>query len=146
MSGTLQQVRRLTDAARAAVGADDILVLIDQEGGRVVRLKPPHWRVLPAAAGSGGCTSATREAALRSARFAARLTAADLGLLGINTDCAPVLDVPVAGSHDIIGDRAYGDDPRQVGSLGPCGSGRVYGGRRAAGRQTHPRTWPRNQG
>ena len=113
-----EQVRRLTDAARAAVGADDVLVLIDQEGGRVARLKPPHWRVLPAAAAYGRLYQRDAEAALRSARLAARLTAADLAALGINTDCAPVLDVPVPGSHDIIGDRAYGTTPDQVAALG----------------------------
>ena len=113
-----EQVRRLTDAARAAIGADDILVLIDQEGGRVARLKPPHWRVLPPAAAYGRLYQRDAEAALRAARLAARLTAADLAALGINTDCAPVLDVPVPGSHDIIGDRAYGTTPNQVAALG----------------------------
>mgnify|MGYP001246026387 CR=1 FL=1 len=112
------QVRRLTDAVRAAIAADDILVLIDQEGGRVQRLKPPHWRALPPAAAYGRIYRDDPEAALRAARLAARLTAADLAALGINTDCAPVLDVPVAGSHDIIGDRAYGADPAQVAALG----------------------------
>jgi beta-N-acetylhexosaminidase len=113
-----EQVRRLTDAARAAIGADDVLVLIDQEGGRVARLKPPHWRVLPPAAAYGQLYQRDADAALRSAWLAARLTAADLSALGINTDCAPVLDVPVPGSHDIIGDRAYGTAPDQVAALG----------------------------
>ena len=113
-----EQVRRLTDAARAAIGADDVLVLIDQEGGRVARLKPPHWRILPAAAAYGRLYQRDAEAALHSAKLAARLTAADLAVLGINTDCAPVLDVPAPGSHDIIGDRAYGTTPEQVAALG----------------------------
>ena len=111
------QVRRLTDAARDCVG-DDILVLIDQEGGRVRRLKPPHWRELPSAAAYGRLYADNPADACLTARLAARLTAAELRAVGINTNCAPVLDVPVAGSHDIIGDRAYGADPRQVCDLG----------------------------
>lgn len=112
------QVRRLTDAAKAAIGSGDVLVLVDQEGGRVRRLKPPRWRELPAAAAYGRAYRIDAEAALRSARLAARLTAADLAAVGINTNCAPVLDLPVAGSHDIIGDRAYGAEPGQVIALG----------------------------
>jgi beta-N-acetylhexosaminidase len=111
------QVRRLTDAAREAVG-DDILVLIDQEGGRVRRLKPPHWRELPPAAAYGRLYAGNRDHACSTAGLAARLTAADLRSVGINTNCAPVLDVPVAGSHDIIGDRAYGAEPGQICDLG----------------------------
>ena len=113
-----EQVRRLTGDVRAAIGADDLLVLIDQEGGRVQRLRPPHWRALPPAAAYARLYQRDRQAALRSARLAARLTAADLSALGINTDCAPVLDVPVPGSHDVIGDRAYGSTPDQVAALG----------------------------
>jgi beta-N-acetylhexosaminidase len=112
------QVRRLTGDVRTAIGADDILVLIDQEGGRVQRLKPPHWRALPPAAAYGRLYQRDAQAALHAARQAARLTAADLATLGINTDCTPVLDVPVPGSHDVIGDRAYGREPRQVAALG----------------------------
>jgi beta-N-acetylhexosaminidase len=111
------QVRRLTEAARDCVG-DDILVLIDQEGGRVRRLKPPHWRELPPAAAYGRLYADNPADACLAARLAARLTAAELRAAGINTNCAPVLDVPVAGSHDIIGDRAYGAEPRQVCDLG----------------------------
>jgi beta-N-acetylhexosaminidase len=116
--GDPEQVRRLIQDAKAAVGADDILVLIDQEGGRVRRLRPPHWRALPPAAAYGAIYAADRERALNAARLVARLTAADLRALGINTNCTPVLDVPVAGSHQIIGDRAYGHDPQQVTALG----------------------------
>ena len=112
-----EQVLRLTDGARAAVGCD-ILVLVDQEGGRVRRLLPPHWRALPPAAAYGRLYAQDPLQGCRSARLAARLTAAELRAVGINTNCAPVLDVPAAGSHDIIGDRAYGTDPRQVSALG----------------------------
>jgi beta-N-acetylhexosaminidase len=100
-----KQVRRLTEAARACVG-EDILVLIDQEGGRVRRLTPPHWRELPPAAAYGRLYAANMHQACDAAYLAARLTADDLLACGINTNCAPVLDVPVSGSHHIIGDRA----------------------------------------
>lgn len=111
------QTLRLTRAAREAVG-DDILVLIDQEGGRVCRLKPPHWRELPPAAAYGRLYANDPQQACLTAGLAARLTAAELRAVGINTNCAPVLDVPAEGSHDIIGDRAYGAAPDQVCDLG----------------------------
>jgi beta-N-acetylhexosaminidase len=111
------QLRRLTDAATAAVG-DEILILIDQEGGRVQRLRPPHWRALPAAAAYGKAFAENSANALRAARAAARLTAADLRSVGINTNCAPLLDLPVPDSHGVIGDRAYGESAAQVVALG----------------------------
>jgi beta-N-acetylhexosaminidase len=111
-----EQVRRLTSAARDAVG-DDILVLIDQEGGRVRRLTPPHWRELPPASAYGALYAQDVDRACRSARLAARLLAQDLRAVGINTNCAPVLDLPVPGSHDIIGNRAYGAGVEQVVAL-----------------------------
>jgi beta-N-acetylhexosaminidase len=123
-----QQVRRLSDAARAAVG-HDILVLIDQEGGRVRRLRPPHWRELPAAAAYAKLYADDPAQARRTARLAAQLTAMDLRSAGINTNCVPVLDVPAPGSHDIIGDRAYGADPEQVAALGRAvAEGHMAGG------------------
>jgi beta-N-acetylhexosaminidase len=112
------QVRRLIQDAKVAIGEEQILVLIDQEGGRVRRLRPPHWRELPPAAAYGALYAQDPDRALRSARLAARLTAADLREMGINTNCTPVLDVPVAGSHEVIGNRAYGHDPAQVAALG----------------------------
>ena len=122
------QVRRLSDAARTAVG-DDILVLIDQEGGRVRRLRPPHWRELPCAAAYGRLYSDDPADACRAARLAAQLTAAELRAAGINTNCVPVLDVPAPGSHDIVGDRAYGADPAQVAALGRAvAEGHMAGG------------------
>jgi beta-N-acetylhexosaminidase len=113
-----QQIRRLVDAAKNAVGTDAILVLVDQEGGRVQRLGPPRWRPLPSAAAFGALYARDRELALRSAHLTARLTALDLANVGINTNCAPVLDVPVEGSHAVIGDRAYGATADQVIALG----------------------------
>lgn len=113
-----QQIRTLISAAKEAVGAADLLVLIDQEGGRVQRLRPPLGRALPAASAYAAIFAQDERAACRAAKSAARLVAEDLASLGINTDCAPVLDVPVAGSHAIIGDRAYGATPEQVAKIG----------------------------
>lgn len=112
------QIRALVAGAREAVGAREFLVLIDQEGGRVQRLRPPLGRALPPGAAYGQLYASDREAAKAAAFAVARLLADDLLALGINTDCAPVLDVPVAGSHQIIGDRAYGTEPQQVAALG----------------------------
>ena len=114
---TPEQVRRLSTPPRAAVG-DDILVLIDQEGGRVCRLKPPHWRPLPAACPyAKAYADDPAERPAPRGRGAAQLTA-DLRAAGINTNCAPLLDVPAPGSHDIIGDRAFGANPEQRGRAG----------------------------
>lgn len=113
-----EQVRRLVEAAHAAVAAEAFLVLIDQEGGRVQRLRPPHWRDRPAAARYGEAHARDPAAAVRAARSAARLVAAELVALGINTSCAPVLDLPAPGGHDVIGDRAYGSVPERVIALG----------------------------
>jgi beta-N-acetylhexosaminidase len=109
------QIKRLVADLRACVGRGDAPILIDQEGGRVARLKPPHFPAYPAAAkiaGLGGIR------ARRAAWFAARLIADDLGQLGITVDCAPVLDVPVSGADPIIGDRAWGLEPRVVAENG----------------------------
>jgi beta-N-acetylhexosaminidase len=111
------QVRALVDDARAAIAAP-ALVLIDQEGGRVRRLRPPHWRDLPPAAAYAALHERDSELACCAARLSARLTAADLLALGIDTNCAPVLDVPVPGAHDIIGDRAYGRTVPVIVALG----------------------------
>jgi beta-N-acetylhexosaminidase len=111
------QIRRLVGDVRDAVGHEDFLVLIDQEGGRVQRLRPPLGRALPAADAYAQLYSGDQESAKEAAYLAARLLADDLKSLGINTDCAPVLDVPVSGAHDIIGDRAYGREPAQVAAL-----------------------------
>ncbi|HEX2843569.1 beta-N-acetylhexosaminidase [Hyphomicrobium sp.] len=111
------QIRRLVGDAREAVGTDDFLVLIDQEGGRVQRLRPPLGRELPSASAYASLYAEDPDLAKDAAFLAARLVADDLRSLGINTDCAPVLDVPVEGAHDIIGDRAYGRDPVQVAAL-----------------------------
>jgi beta-N-acetylhexosaminidase len=109
------QVRELIASLRECVGRDDAPVLIDQEGGRVSRLRPPHWRLYPSAARLGSLPDPKAEAA---ARLAARLMADDLGRLGITVDCLPVLDLPVPGADPVIGDRAYGSEGDRVARLG----------------------------
>ena len=113
-----EQVRALVDALRETVGDAGAPVLIDQEGGRVTRLKPPNWRERPPAARFGEVYANSREVATEAAYLNARLIAADLGELGINVDCLPVLDVPVEGADNIIGDRAFSSDPAAIIALG----------------------------
>lgn len=108
------QVRGLVEALRGTVGRSDAPVLIDQEGGRVARLRPPHWRRYPPAAAYAAMEPAARR---DLARLGGRLIAQELSSLGINVDCAPVVDVARCGAHEIIGDRAYGPDPKSVSSL-----------------------------
>jgi beta-N-acetylhexosaminidase len=103
-----EQLRRLTGEACEAIGAD-ALVLVDQEGGRVQRLRPPHWRVLPSARQIAGLPFG-----VAAARAIAQLVADDLRAVGITSNCAPVLDIPVPGAHDVIGARAYGLDVETV--------------------------------
>ena len=110
------QVRALTTSFRETVGWD-APVLVDQEGGRVQRLTEPHWRKYPAAARFGQAPGGP-ETQGDLARLSARLMAADLRAVGIDTDCLPVLDVPAPEGHGVIGDRAYGDDPKTVVRLG----------------------------
>jgi beta-N-acetylhexosaminidase len=112
------QVFDLTAAFRRAVGAEDAPVLIDQEGGRVARLRAPHWRHPPPAAAFAALAARSPALARRAAFLNARLMADDLAALGIDVDCAPVLDVPVPGAHHVIGDRAHGTTPRLAASLG----------------------------
>jgi len=113
-----EQVRALADSFRAAVGSDEALVLVDQEGGRVQRLGPPAWRAYPPASAFGALYRRNPQTGLAAARACAELMGRDLNALGIDVDCAPVLDVPAPGAHGIIGDRAYGDTPVQVSTLG----------------------------
>jgi beta-N-acetylhexosaminidase len=109
------QVRSLVQDLRGAIGRADAPVLIDQEGGRVARLQPPHWRRYPAPATLGTLGG---ERAGEAVRLVARLIADDLAGLGITVDCVPVLDVPQAVADPVIGDRAYSHDPGEVTRLG----------------------------
>jgi beta-N-acetylhexosaminidase len=108
------QVRDLVASLRGCVGRDDAPVLIDQEGGRVARLRHPHWRRYPSAA---RLASLPDPLAAKAARLGARLIADDLAGLGITVDCLPVLDLPVSAADPVIGDRAYGSDPERVARL-----------------------------
>jgi beta-N-acetylhexosaminidase len=111
---TPAQIKRLVADLRDSIGRANAPILIDQEGGRVARLKPPHFPSYPAAAKIAALGTNARAAAW----LAARLIADDLGQLGITVDCAPVLDLPVAGADPVIGDRAWGDDPATVAENG----------------------------
>jgi beta-N-acetylhexosaminidase len=107
------QLRALTSAFREIVGRADAPVLIDQEGGRVQRMAPPHWQAYPAAARFEATSAPSRAAWL-----AARLIAHDLREVGITVDCAPVLDVAEAATHAVIGSRAFSSIPERVAALG----------------------------
>ena len=113
-----RQILDLVSEFRACVGRTDAPVLIDQEGGRVQRLSTPHWPLYPAGAKIADAYRADRLAGLALARNIARLIADDLYALGINVDCLPVLDVPQANVHAIIGDRAYGTTAEMIAEIG----------------------------
>lgn len=113
-----QQLCNLTAAMRKAVERPDAPVFIDQEGGRVQRLRPPLVSSYPPAAALGALYRRDPAAGLDAARLMSRLHAFDLSRIGVTADCLPVLDVPVEGSSNVIGDRAYGSDPQMVAALG----------------------------
>jgi beta-N-acetylhexosaminidase len=126
---TPDQVRTLVDALRDTVGRADAPVLIDQEGGRVQRLGPPHWRRYPPGRAFGELAGNDPLVGREITRLGARLMAYDLAALGINVDCVPVLDVPDPAGHEIIGDRAYGQTPDEVALLGRAAAeGLIAGG------------------
>ena len=116
------QIRDLIRDLRSAVGRPNAPVLIDQEGGRVARLGPPHWRRPPAAARFGelavGAVPGGLGVATEAVRLNARLIAAELSALGVTVDCWPVLDVPAAAAHGVIGDRALARSAALVATLG----------------------------
>jgi beta-N-acetylhexosaminidase len=127
---TPDQLKTLVGEARAAAGSDSsFLVLIDQEGGRVQRLRPPHWRAFPPAASFAQTFPGDLERAAHYAYLVSRLLAEDLFAAGINVNCAPVLDLPVPGADRIIGDRAYGDKTEVAVLLaGAAAQGLIDGG------------------
>jgi len=126
---TPEQVRTLTGALRAAVDRPDAPILIDQEGGRVQRMRPPHWRRYPPGRAYGQIGGNDPLLAREVARLGARLIAHDLVSVGINVDCLPVLDVPDPAGHEVIGDRAYGPSPDEVIRLGRAAAeGLIAGG------------------
>jgi beta-N-acetylhexosaminidase len=112
------QIKALVDDLRNSIGRADAPVLIDQEGGRVSRLKPPHWLAYPAARAFGDAARADRTAALEAVRLNSMLIGLDLNAVGISVNCAPTIDVPIPGAHEMIGSRAYGPDPVLVSEMG----------------------------
>ncbi len=115
---TPEQTRRLTDELRSSVARAEAPVLIDQEGGRVARLKPPHWRKAPPGRVLGELYARNREAGLEAARLNSRLLAIDVASVGCDVDCLPVLDIALPGAHSVIGDRAYAEQPEAVAAIG----------------------------
>src|SRR3546814_10719988 len=111
------QVRALTDDLRALAGREDLPILIDQEGGRVARLGPPHWPAFPAGKVFDALYDVSPIGAIEAVRHNARALGLMLTELGITVDCLPLLDVPVPGAHEIIGDRALGHEPMRVAAL-----------------------------
>jgi beta-N-acetylhexosaminidase len=114
---TPAQVARLVEELRDTLGEPDAPVLIDQEGGRVQRLGPPHWPVYPPGAVFGSLYDRDPALGLKAARLSNRLIAADLAGLGVTVDCLPLADVPVAGADNVIGNRAYGTEPGKVAAI-----------------------------
>ena len=115
---TPTQVITLVRELRKTAGDPEAPVLIDQEGGRVQRLGPPHWPVYPAGAAFGVLYDIDPDLGLSAARLSARLIAADLIDLGVTVDCLPLADVPVPGADAVIGNRAYGTEPDKVAAIG----------------------------
>ena len=112
------QLRELVDDFREQVGRADAPVLIDQEGGRVQRLRPPTWRSLPPGRVLGRLAEDDLETGRRAAWLHARLIAADLHEIGITVDCLPVLDVIAPDVSQVIGDRSFGASPQLVADIG----------------------------
>ncbi len=113
-----EQLRALTDDLRSIHGRERLLVSIDQEGGRVARLRPPHWAAYPAGQEFEKLYEIAPASAIEAARVNATAMALELSAMGITVDYYPPLDLRVPGAHDVIGDRAFGSDPMQVAALG----------------------------
>jgi len=112
------QLRALTDDLRSIHGRDRLLVSIDQEGGRVARLRPPHWAAYPAGEAFEKLYEIAPTSAIEAARANATAMALELSAMGVTVDYHPPLDLRVPGAHDVIGDRAFGSDPMAVAALG----------------------------
>ncbi|OBV10076.1 beta-N-acetylhexosaminidase [Erythrobacter dokdonensis] len=113
-----QQLRALTDDLRSIHGRDGLLVSIDQEGGRVARLRPPHWAAYPCGDAFAKLYDLAPASAIEAARANATAMALELSAMGITVDYHPPLDLRVPGAHDVIGDRALGPEPMQVAAIG----------------------------
>ena len=112
------QLRALTDSLREIHGREKLLITVDQEGGRVARLKPPQWPAWPAGEAFDELYDLAPASAIEAARANAEAMGQDLAEVGITCTHAPVLDVRQPGAHDVIGDRAYGQEPLRVAALG----------------------------
>jgi beta-N-acetylhexosaminidase len=112
------QLRALTDSLRDLAGRADLPILIDQEGGRVARMGPPHWPAFPAPARFAALYARAPMSAIEAARVNGQALGLMLAGTGINVDCLPVLDLAHEGAHAIVGDRALGADPMHVAALG----------------------------
>jgi beta-N-acetylhexosaminidase len=112
------QARRLTEDLRSCLARAETPILIDQEGGRVARLRPPHWRKAPPARLLGELYARDPERGLEATRLNSRLLAADVASIGCDVDCLPVLDIAFPETHAVIGDRAYAGQPEPVAALG----------------------------
>jgi beta-N-acetylhexosaminidase len=115
---TAEQLRALTDSLRDLTGRPDLPILIDQEGGRVARMKPPEWPAFPPAERFANLYQAAPSSAIEAVRSNARALALMLRSVGVNVNALPLLDVRQEGATDIIGDRALGSEPMQVAALG----------------------------
>lgn len=125
---TPNQVKRLCTDLRSAVGRD-ALIFVDQEGGRVQRLRPPHWRKAPFAHDFGELYCTNKQDALRAIWLNFRFIANELRAVGITANCAPVLDLPVFGADPIISDRAFSRDPAELIDMAhACMAGLTAGG------------------
>ncbi len=113
-----EQLRRLTDDLREIHGREKLLVSIDQEGGRVARLRPPHWSDFPSGEAFDHLYRLAPASAIEAARANAHAMALELAEMGISVDYHPPLDVRHEGANDVIGDRALGSDPMQVAAIG----------------------------
>ncbi|WP_188236932.1 beta-N-acetylhexosaminidase [Sphingopyxis sp. LK2115] len=123
------QLRRLTDELRSLDGRSNLPILIDQEGGRVARMKEPEWPAFPSGAAFDALYERAPASAIEAARLNAMALAAMLTEVGITVDCLPLLDVRQPGASDVIGDRALGSEPMRVAALGRA----ILGGLQAGG-------------
>ncbi len=115
---TPEQLRHLTYDLREAIGREDAPILVDQEGGRVTRLKPPHWRAAPAPGRLGKLIEEDPALAEEAVRLNTQLLSAEVMNVGLNVNCVPSLDLAFPGAHDVIGDRAFAAEPEAAAKLG----------------------------
>ncbi|RYD43309.1 MAG: glycoside hydrolase family 3 protein, partial [Sphingomonadales bacterium] len=123
------QLRRLTDELRDLDGRANLPILIDQEGGRVARMRSPEWPLFPSGAAFDALYDRAPASAIEAARLNAMALAVMLAEVGITVDCLPLLDVRQPGASDVIGDRALGSEPMRVAALGRA----ILGGLQAGG-------------